>query len=35
LGRDRSTIYRELRRNWHRDAAMKEINGYYPTVASG
>ncbi len=35
LGRHRSTIYRELRRNWHRDAEMREINGYYPTVAHG
>lgn len=35
LGRHRSTIYRELRRNWHRDAEIKEMNGYYPTVAHG
>lgn len=35
LGRHRSTIYRELRRNWHRDAEIREMNGYYPTVAHG
>jgi len=35
LGRHRSTIYRELRRNWHRDGEIREMNGYYPTVAHG
>jgi IS30 family transposase len=33
LGRHRSTIYRELQRNWHRDVETPEISGYYPTVA--
>jgi IS30 family transposase len=35
LGCHRSTIFRELGRNRHRDAEMREINGYYPTVAHG
>jgi hypothetical protein len=33
IGRHRSTIYRELQRNWHRDVETPEISGYYPTVA--
>jgi transposase, IS30 family len=33
LGRHRSTIYREVRRNWHRDVETPEISGYFPTVA--
>jgi IS30 family transposase len=35
LDRHRSTIYRELRRNWHRDGETREMNGYYPTLAHG
>jgi IS30 family transposase len=33
LGRRRSTIYRELWRNWHRDVETPEISGYFRTVA--
>ncbi|GAB0120210.1 IS30 family transposase [Acidisoma sp. 7E03] len=33
LGFHPSTIYRELRRNWHKDIETPKISGYYPTVA--
>jgi len=33
LGCHPSTIYRELKRNWHKDVETPRISGYYPTVA--
>jgi IS30 family transposase len=33
LGRHRSTIYREVRRNWYDDAEAPRMSGYFPTVA--
>jgi len=33
LGRHRSTIYRELRRNWWHDAAVPQAEGYWPVTA--
>lgn len=33
LGFHPSTIYRELKRNWHKDVETPKISGYYPTVA--
>jgi IS30 family transposase len=33
LGRHRSTIYRELQRNWFDDAEEPRMSGYFPTVA--
>ncbi len=35
LGRDRSTLYREIRRNAHRDTELPELNGYYALAAQG
>ena len=32
LGRHRSTIYRELQRNWFDDAEAPTMSGYFPTV---
>lgn len=34
LGRDRSTIFRELRRNHYQDAEMPKVVGYFGVVAS-
>jgi len=34
LGRNRSTIFRELRRNHFTDAEMPEVVGYFGVVAS-
>ena len=34
LGRDRSTIFRELRRNHYKDADMPKVVGYFGVVAS-
>lgn len=34
LGRDRSTIFRELRRNHFTDAEMQKVVGYFGVVAS-
>ena len=34
LGRDRSTIFRELRRNHYQDADMPKVTGYFSVVAS-
>jgi IS30 family transposase len=33
LGRHRSTIYRELKRNWWRDAEVPQADGYWPVSA--
>ncbi len=33
LGRHRSTIYREIKRNTFRDRELSEYDGYYSTVA--
>ncbi|KOF17172.1 transposase [Ensifer adhaerens] len=33
LGRHRSTIYREIRRNTFHDRELPEYGGYFPTVA--
>lgn len=33
LGRHRSTIYRELRRNWWHDAEVPQAKGYWPVTA--
>ena len=33
LGRHRSTIYREVRRNTFRDQELPEYSGYFPTIA--
>ncbi|MGH6809256.1 MAG: transposase, partial [Ensifer adhaerens] len=33
LGRHRSTIYREIRRNTFHDRELPEDSGYFPTVA--
>ncbi|MBD9624764.1 IS30 family transposase [Ensifer sp. ENS06] len=33
LGRHRSTIYREIRRNTFRDRELPDYSGYFPTVA--
>lgn len=33
LGRHRSTIYREIRRNTFRDQELPEYSGYFPTIA--
>lgn len=33
LGRHRSTIYREVRRNTFRDKELPEYSGYFPTIA--
>jgi transposase, IS30 family len=33
LGRHRSTIYREVRRNWYDDTEAPRMSGYFPTVA--
>lgn len=33
LGRHRSTICREVRRNWYDDAEAPRMSGYFPTVA--
>ena len=33
LGRHRSTIYRELKRNWRRDAEVPQADGYWPVSA--
>jgi IS30 family transposase len=33
LGRHRSTIYREIRRNTFRDRELPDYDGYYSTVA--
>lgn len=33
LGRHRSTIYRELKRNWWHDAEVPQAEGYWPTSA--
>jgi len=33
LGRHRSTIYREVQRNWYDDAEAPRMSGYFPTVA--
>ena len=33
LGCHRSTIYREVRRNWYDDAEAPRMSGYFPTVA--
>src|SRR5271168_2837795 len=33
LGWHRSTIYREVRRNWYDDAEAPRMGGYFPTVA--
>jgi len=33
LGRDRSTIHRELKRNWWHDAEIPEADGYWHTTA--
>lgn len=33
LGRHRSTIYREVRRNWYDDAEAPRMSGYFPLVA--
>lgn len=33
LGRHRSTIYRELRRNWWHDAEVPQAEGYWPVSA--
>lgn len=33
LGRDRSTIYREIKRNTFRDREFPDYDGYYSTVA--
>jgi len=35
LGRHRSTIYREIRRNTFRDHELPEYSGYFSTVADG
>ncbi|NRP75848.1 hypothetical protein ILFOPFJJ_06771 [Ensifer psoraleae] len=35
LGRHRSTIYREIRRNTFHDRELPEYSGYFPTVADG
>jgi IS30 family transposase len=34
LGRHRSTIYREIKRNTFRDRALPDYDGYYGTVAN-
>ena len=34
LGRHRSTIYREIRRNTFRDRELPDYDGYYSTVAN-
>ncbi|MGO7209334.1 helix-turn-helix domain-containing protein, partial [Rhizobium ruizarguesonis] len=34
LGRHRSTIYREIRRNTYRDRELQYYEGYYSTVAN-
>lgn len=34
LGRHRSTIYREIRRNTFRDRQLPDYDGYYSTVAN-
>ncbi len=33
LGRHRSTIYRELRRNWWHDVEVPQAEGYWPVTA--
>lgn len=33
LGRHRSTIYRELKRDWWRDAEVPRADGYWPVSA--
>ncbi len=33
LGRHRSTIYREIRRNTFHDRELPDYSGYFPTVA--
>ncbi|MBP1807634.1 IS30 family transposase [Rubellimicrobium aerolatum] len=33
LGRHRSTIYRELKRNWWHDAEVPQAKGYWPVTA--
>ena len=33
LGRHRSTIFRELKRNQFNDDEIKDLNGYYCTIA--
>ena len=35
LGRHRSTIHRELRRNWWRDAEVPQAEGHWPLTAQG
>src|SRR3546814_6817626 len=35
LGRHRSTIYREIKRNTFRDQEFPEYSGYFSTVADG
>ncbi len=35
LGRHRSTIYREIRRNTFHDRKLPDYSGYLPTVADG
>ncbi len=32
-GRHRSTIYREIRRNWWHDAEVPATDGYWPVAA--
>ena len=34
MGRHRSTIYREIKRNSFRDTELPEYNGYYSVVAN-
>jgi hypothetical protein len=34
LGRHRSTIYREIKRNTFRDRELPDYDGYYSTVAN-
>ncbi|MCR9243308.1 MAG: helix-turn-helix domain-containing protein [Rhodobiaceae bacterium] len=33
LGRDRSTIHREIKRNWWHDTEIPEADGYWHTTA--
>jgi IS30 family transposase len=35
LGRDASTIYRDIKRNRYTDTELPELNGYHAVVAQG